>query len=103
MRNNSSLRFTANAPQTTNHPSQSSTVKTAKSSLNTNEKLTSKVVVPKASTEKKIKSRAGSNTKQQVSVTQGNLQRLAPEVSSVHSTKNATNFNKLLERQQHQQ
>ena len=64
--NNSSMRNAANASGLAAHGIPVANSKTTKSSLNTNEKTTApgnKLILSKNSTEKKVKSRAGSNNK----------------------------------------
>lgn len=66
-----------------------------KTSLNSNEK-TGKLILSgnfKASTEKKVKSRTGSNNNKHTLT-----QSLATGTSSIHSTKNVSAFNKILDR-----
>ena len=61
--NNSSMRQAANPSGLTQH--HVGVAKTTKSSLHTNDKQgASKLILSKGSTEKKVKSRAGSNNKQ---------------------------------------
>ena len=57
------MRQSANATNNLQQFQNPVTAKTAKSSLNTNEKASSKLVLTKGSTEKKVKSRATSNNK----------------------------------------
>ena len=88
--NNSSMRNTSGLAQHT----ASGTVKIKSSGLNQNAKLTLSGLNAKNSTEKKVKSRTGSNNNKQALT-----QNLATGTSSISSSKNVTAFNKLLDRQ----